>query len=93
MRNIQQAWFGSAIEGAYSYSLEGATGATNAYCVYCNNLSDTGGKISDIFNALASKDNFSLDNNDPHWLNLNNNEVHYYVLVNGKIDSTTVPST
>ena len=90
MRNIQQAWFGSAIEGAYSYSLEGATGATNAYCVYCNNLSDTGGKISDIFNALASKDNFSLDNNDPHWLNLNNNEVHYYVLVNGKIDSTDV---
>ena len=90
IKNIQQAWFGSAIEGAYSYSLEGATGATNAYCVYCNNLSDTGGKISDIFNALASKDNFSLDNNDPHWLNLNNNEVHYYVLVNGKINSSDV---
>lgn len=87
IKNIQQAWFGSAIEGAYSYSLEGAT---NAYCVYCNNLSDTGGKISDIFNALASKDNFSLDNNDPHWLNLNNNEVHYYVLVNGKINSSDV---
>lgn len=58
--------------------------------MYCNNLSDTGGKISDIFNALASKDNFSLDNNDPHWLNLNNNEVHYYVLVNGKINSSDV---
>ena len=90
IKNIQKAWFGSAIEGAYSYSLEGATGATNAYCVYCNNLSDTGGKISDIFNALASKDNFSLDNNDPHWLNLNNNEVHYYVLVNGMINSSDV---
>lgn len=88
IKNIQQAWFGSVFEGAYSYSKEGES--TNAYCVYCNNLSDTGGKISDIFNALASKDNFSLDNNDPHWLNLNNNEVHYYVLVNGKINSSDV---
>ena len=92
IKNIQNEWFKDApvFEGAYSYSLEGATVATNAYCVYCNNLSDTGGKISDIFNALASKDNFSLDNNDPHWLNLNNNEVHYYVLVNGKINSSDV---
>ena len=84
IKNIQQAWFGSVFEGAYSYSKEGES--TNAYCVYCNNLSDTGGKISGIFNAL--KDNFYLDN-DPHKFNPNGND-HLYVLINGKIDSTDV---
>lgn len=84
IKNIQQAWFGSAIEGAYSYSKEEAT---NAYCVYCNSHSDTGGEISGIFNAL--KDNFYLDN-DPHKLNLDDNKAHFYVLVKGKINSSDV---
>ena len=86
IKNIQKEWFkeGSPFEGAYSYSKEGES--TNAYCVYCNNLSDTGGKIRGIFNAL--KDNFYLDN-DPHKFNPNGND-HLYVLVNGKIDSTDV---
>ena len=89
IKNIQKEWFkeGSPFEGAYSYSKEGDSGkSTNAYCVYFNNQSDKGGKISGIFNAL--KDNFYLDN-DPHKFNPNGND-HLYVLVNGKIDSTDV---
>ena len=86
IKNIQQAWFGSAIEGAYSYSLEGAT---NAYCVYYNSPSNTaGGNIRGIFNAL--QDNFSLLDTDPHKLNPNDNTVHYYVLVNGPINKEDV---
>ena len=85
IKNIQQAWFGSAFEGAYSYSQEGES--TNAYCVYFNNQSDTaGGKISGIFNSL--RDNFPLDNG-PHKFNPTEND-HLYVLINGKIDSTDV---
>ena len=86
IKNIQKEWFkeGSPFEGAYSYSKEGES--TNAYCVYFNNQSDKGGKISGIFKAL--KDNFYLDN-DPHKFNPNGND-HLYVLVNGKIDSTDV---
>lgn len=83
IKNIQQAWFGSAIEGAYSYSQEGTK---NAYCVYFNNQSKTGGKISGIFTAL--RDNFPLDNG-PHKFNPTEND-HLYVLINGKIDSTDV---
>ena len=82
IKNIQQAWFGSAIEGAYSYSKEEAT---NAYCVYCNSHSDTGGEISGIFNALKK----NLDD-DAHKLNLDDNEAHFYVLVKGKINSSDV---
>ena len=47
IKNIQKEWFKDApvFEGAYSYSKEGES--TNAYCVYCNNQSNTaGGKIS-----------------------------------------------
>lgn len=85
IKNIQKEWFkeGSPFEGAYSYSKEEAK---NAYCVYCNNQSDKGGKISGIFNAL--RDNFPLDN-DPHKFNPNGDD-HLYVLVNGKIDSIDV---
>ena len=80
IKNIQQAWFGSAIEGAYSYSQEGAT---NAYCVYCNSQSKTGGQIGDIFSNLNSQFSEIYDQ-DPHKLKLDNN--HLYVLVNGHIN-------
>ena len=85
IKNIQKEWFiyAPVFNGAYSYSQEGTK---NAYCVYCNNQSDKGGKISGIFNAL--RDNFSLDN-DRHKFNPNGDD-HLYVLVNGKIDSTDV---
>ena len=87
IKNIQQAWFGSAIEGAYSYSKEGES--TNAYCVYCNNQSNTaGGKISGIFNSL--RESFSLSDTDAHKLKLDNNEAHFYVLVNGYINFNDV---
>jgi len=86
IKNIQKEWFKDApvFEGAYSYSKEGES--TNAYCVYCNNQSNTGGKISGIFTAL--RDNFPLDNG-PHKFNPTEND-HLYVLINGKIDSTDV---
>lgn len=85
IKNIQKEWFiyAPVFNGAYSYSQEGTK---NAYCVYFNNQSDKGGKISGIFNAL--RDNFSLDN-DRHKFNPNGDD-HLYVLVNGKIDSTDV---
>lgn len=87
IKNIQQAWFGSAIEGAYSYSLEGAT---NAYCVYFNSLSNTaGGNIRGIFKAL--QDNFFKENDtDAHKLSQNDNQAHYYVIVNGPINKDDV---
>lgn len=87
IKNIQKEWFkeDSPFEGAYSYSKEGAT---NAYCVYCNNQSKTAdgkiSKISEIFTAL--RDNFSLSDTDDHKLKLDNNEAHFYVLVNGYIN-------
>ena len=86
IKNIQQAWFGSAIEGAYSYSKEEAT---NAYCVYYNNQSGKGGKIKEIFKAL--QDNFFKENDtDAHKLSQNDNQDHYYVLVNGYINKDDV---
>lgn len=86
IKNIQASWFkdAPAFEGAYSYSKEGDG---NAYCVYCNSLSSTGGKIEGIFNGL--RDQFSLSNGDDHILNPTNND-HLYVLVNGKINSNDV---
>jgi hypothetical protein len=85
IKNIQASWFqdAPAFEGAYSYSKEGNG---NAYCVYCNSLSEKGGKIADIFNNL--KGQFSIPENDPHFLNPDND--HLYVLVNGKINSSDV---
>lgn len=57
--------------------------------MYFNNQSDKGGKISGIFKAL--QDNFFKENDtDAHKLSQNDNQAHYYVLVNGKIDSTDV---
>ena len=82
IKNIQKEWFkeDSPFEGAYSYSKEGAT---NAYCVYCNSQSDTGGQIGDIFSNLNSQFSEIYDQ-DPHKLKLDNN--HLYVLVNGHIN-------
>lgn len=86
IKNIQQAWFGSAIEGAYSYSKEGES--TNAYCVYFN--STAGGNIKKgIFKAL--QDNFFKENDtDAHKLSQNDSQAHYYVLVNGYINEDDV---
>lgn len=89
IKNIQKEWFKDApvFEGAYSYSKEGES--TNAYCVYCNNQSNTaGGKISGIFNSL--RESFSLSDTDAHKLKLDNNEAHFYVLVNGYINFNDV---
>ena len=85
IKNIQASWFqdAPAFEGAYSYSKEDNG---NAYCVYCNSLSSTGGKIQEIFDNL--KGQFSLSDDDAHKLNPNQN--HLYVLVNGKINSNDV---
>ena len=89
IKNIQKEWFkeGSPFEGAYSYSKEGES--TNAYCVYFNSLSNTGGKISGIFKAL--QDNFFKENDsDAHKLSQNDSQAHYYVLVNGYINEDDV---
>lgn len=85
IKNIQASWFkdAPAFEGAYSYSKEDNG---NAYCVYCNSLSSTGGKIQEIFDNL--KGQFSLSDDDAHKLNPNQN--HLYVLVNGKINNNDV---
>lgn len=86
IKNIQQAWFGSVFEGAYSYSKEGES--TNAYCVYFN--STAGGNIKKgIFKAL--QDNFFKENDtDAHKLSQNDSQAHYYVLVNGYINEDDV---
>ena len=90
IKNIQKEWFkeDSPFEGAYSYSKEGES--TNAYCVYFNSLSNTaGGNISGIFKAL--QDNFFKENDtDAHKLSQNDNQAHYYVLVNGPINEDDV---
>ena len=87
IKNIQKEWFkeGSPFEGAYSYSKEGAT---NAYCVYFN--STAGGNIKKgIFKAL--QDNFFKENDtDAHKLSQNDNQAHYYVIVNGPINKDDV---
>ena len=85
IKNIQASWFkdAPAFEGAYSYSKEDNG---NAYCVYCNSLSSTGGKIQEIFDNL--KGQFSLSDDDAHKLKPDND--HLYVLVNGKINSSDV---
>lgn len=88
IKNIQNEWFKDApvFEGAYSYSKEEAT---NAYCVYYNNQSGKGGKIKEIFKAL--QDNFFKENDtDAHKLSQNDNQAHYYVLVNGYINKDDV---
>lgn len=88
IKNIQKEWFKDApvFEGAYSYSKEEAT---NAYCVYYNNQSGKGGKIKEIFKAL--QDNFFKENDtDAHKLSQNDNQAHYYVLVNGYINKDDV---
>lgn len=87
IKNIQKEWFkeGSPFEGAYSYSKEGES--TNAYCVYFN--STAGGNIRGIFKAL--QDNFFKENDtDPHKLSQNDNQAHYYVIVNGPINKDDV---
>ena len=90
IKNIQKEWFkeGSPFEGAYSYSKEGES--TNAYCVYFNSLSNTaGGNIRGIFKAL--QDNFFKENDtDAHKLSQNDNQAHYYVIVNGPINKDDV---
>lgn len=90
IKNIQKEWFIDAphFEGAYSYSKEGES--TNAYCVYYNSPSNTaGGNIGGIFNAL--QDNFfKKDDTDPHKLNQNDSQAHYYVIVNGPINKYDV---
>jgi len=85
IKNIQKEWFtGPAFEGAYSYIKEEDK---NAYCVYCNSQSKTGGQIGEIFSNLKSQ--FSeISDQDPHKLNPDND--HLYVLVNGKINSSDV---
>ena len=84
IKNIQASWFkdAPAFEGAYSYSKEGDG---NAYCVYCNSH-DKAGQIGVIFANL--KGQFSIPENDPHFLNPDND--HLYVLVNGKINYNDV---
>lgn len=84
IKNIQASWFkdAPAFEGAYSYSKEGDG---NAYCVYCNSH-DKAGQIGVIFANL--KGQFSIPENDPHYLNPDND--HLYVLVNGKINYNDV---
>lgn len=86
IKNIQKEWFIDApvFEGAYSYIKEGES--TNAYCVFCNSQSKTGGKIGDIFGYLKSQ--FSEITDDAHKLNTDNN--HLYVLVNGPINLNDV---
>ena len=90
IKNIQKEWFkeDSPFEGAYSYSKEGES--TNAYCVYFNSLSNTaGGNIRGIFKAL--QDNFFKENDtDAHKLSQNDNQAHYYVIVNGPINKDDV---
>ena len=90
IKNIQKEWFkeDSPFEGAYSYSKEGES--TNAYCVYFNSLSNTaGGNIRGIFKAL--QDNFFKENDtDAHKLSQNDNQAHYYVIVNGPINEDDV---